>query len=186
MKAPGLSFLVASAIALAGAASFLSADEWNKLTKVTFSGPVEVPGKVLPAGTYVFKLLDSPSNRNIVEIYDADEKRLLDLVLAVSDERIRPTTGKNVIQFSERPAGDPVAIKAWFYPGSNYGEQFVYPHDRAVQLAKENNQPVYSTKSDLTPYQSKHMKSEKDPDAVKMKQSQVTTVQPNGAESAQQ
>src|SRR6266550_9624566 len=63
----------------------VTADEWDKKTIVTFSAPVEVPGKVLPAGTYVFKLLDSTSNRNIVQIYDKDEKRLLATMLAIPD-----------------------------------------------------------------------------------------------------
>ena len=49
------------------------ADEWNKKTVVTFNEPVEVPGvgaQILPAGTYVFKLLDSPSDRHIVQIFN--------------------------------------------------------------------------------------------------------------------
>ncbi len=182
MRITAMLCILGGALALTHA-SALRADEWNKLTKITFSGPVEVPGKVLPAGTYIFKLLDSPSNRNVVEIYNADQTHLEDLVLAVADQRLRPTTHKNVIQFSERPAGSPVALKAWFYPGSTQGEEFVYPHDRAVELAKENHETVYSTKSDLTPYMSKHMKSEHDPDAAKMKQSQVQEVQPNGSEN---
>src|SRR5579864_5879696 len=49
------------------------ADEWNKKTVVTFSQAVEVPGKVLPAGTYTFQLMDSPSDRHIVQIFRADE-----------------------------------------------------------------------------------------------------------------
>ena len=35
------------------------ADQWDKQTLVTFSNPVEVPGRVLPAGTYVFKIANS-------------------------------------------------------------------------------------------------------------------------------
>lgn len=181
MKASGLSCVLAGALSLAGAIS-LHADEWDKLTKITFSGPVEVPGKVLPAGTYIFKLLDEPSDRNIVEIYNADQTHLEDLVLAVSDERIRPTTGKNVIQFSERPAGSAVALKAWFYPGSTHGEEFVYPHDEAAKLAQANHERVYSTRSDLSGYISKHVKRH-DADSTKIKQSPVKEVDPNGNES---
>lgn len=181
MRSPGLLSIAAGALLLAGAIS-LSADEYNKLTKMTFSGPVEVPGKVLPAGTYIFKLLGSQSNRNIVEIYNADQTQLEDLILAVPDQRLRPT-GKTVVQFSERTAGSPEALKAWFYPGSVYGEEFVYPHDRAVQLAKANNEPVYSTRDDLTQYKSEHLKSDQDPDAVKIRNSQVKEVQPNGQEA---
>ncbi len=181
MKIPGSMYMLAGVLTLAGALT-LNADEWNMLTKVTFSGPVEVPGKVLPAGTYIFKLLDEPSSRNIVLIYDASQKHLEDMVLAISDERLRPT-GKSVIQFTEEPAGTPEALKAWFYAGSHYGEEFVYPHDQAVKLAQANHQKVYSTDADLTRYQSKKFNSGHDPDAMKMKQSQVKTIDPNGQET---
>ncbi len=110
-------------------------DEWDKLTIVTFGAPVEVPGSVLMAGTYVFKLLNSSSNRTIVLIYNADQTKLEDKLLAVPDKRYKPT-GDTVIEFFERPADTPPAIKAWFYPGSTIGLEFVYPHDRAVALAK--------------------------------------------------
>lgn len=181
MKTSKLTFTVAGAVLFAGA-SLMMADTWNQLTKVTFSAPVEVPNKVLPAGTYYFKLLGSPGDRDIVEIYNANRTKLEDLVLAVPDERMR-ATGKTVIQFEERAAGSPEALKAWFYPGDNAGLQFVYPHDRAVQLAKETNQPVYSTRSDLAGYSAKHVKSRQDEGATKMKQSSVQVVQPNGQEN---
>src|SRR5712672_4839493 len=67
------------------------ADESDHKTIVTFSGPVEIPGKALPAGTYVFKLLNSTSNRNIVQIFDKDEKQLLATILAIPDYRLKPT-----------------------------------------------------------------------------------------------
>jgi len=87
-----------------------NADQWDKKTTVTFNAPVEVPGKVLPAGTYVFKLLDSPSDRHIVQIYDADQKKLFATILAVPDYRLKPTD-KPVLRFAERapPAAPPAA-----------------------------------------------------------------------------
>lgn len=181
MKTSRLTFTLAAGLLLTGA-SLMMADAWNQLTKLTFSGPVEVPNKVLPAGTYYFKLLDSPGDRNLVEVYNEKQNKLEDLILAVPDERMK-ASGKTVIQFEERAAGSPEALKAWFYPGDNVGLQFVYPHDRAVQLAKETNQPVYSTRSDLATYSAKHVKSHHDESATKMKQSSVEVVQPNGQET---
>ena len=35
------------------------ADEYDKKTILTFSGPFQIPGKTLPAGSYVFKLADT-------------------------------------------------------------------------------------------------------------------------------
>jgi len=129
------------------AAPKAKADEWNHKTVITFSGPVEVPGvgqHLLPAGTYVFKLLDSPADRHIVQIFNQDQTKLLTTVLAVPNYRLK-ATNKTVITFRERPAGEPEALKAWFYPGHQWGEHFVYERPRAIQLAKETNETVLST-----------------------------------------
>jgi hypothetical protein len=119
------------------------ADEWNKATKITFNEPVEVPGMVLEPGTYWFTLADSDSDRNIVEIWDANRAHLLRTILAIPDYRLKPT-GKTVVHFEERPSNAPEAIHSWFYPGDNYGEEFVYPKSRATQLAKQVSRPVLS------------------------------------------
>ena len=111
------------------------ADEWNKKTIVTFSQAVEVPGKILPAGTYTFVLLDSPSDRHIVQIFNADGTQLVTTVLAINDYRLKPT-GDTVMKFSERPGDAPDALRAWFYPGNSFGQEFVYPKVRAIQLAQ--------------------------------------------------
>ena len=115
------------------------ADDLNRKTVVTFSGPVEVPGvgaQTLPAGTYVFKIMDSMSDRHIVQIFSEDGTHLYTTILAIPNYRLK-TTDKTVITFSERPAGQPEAIKAWFYPGRQWGEEFVYSKSRAIELAKE-------------------------------------------------
>jgi len=155
------------------------ADERDKKTIVTFSAPVEVPGKALPAGTYVFKLLDSTSNRNIVQIYDKDEKQLLATILAIPDYRLKPTD-KPVIRFEERPSGAPEAIKAFFYPGDDYGLQFVYPHDRAVQLAKRTKQNVLSMRNDMAQNITAPATSANDASVQAMKNTEVTGVNPAG------
>lgn len=121
--------------------SGVKADAWNKKTIVSFSQSVEVPGGViLPAGAYVFKLLDSPSSRHIVQIFDRDQRHVHATILAIPNYRL-DVTGKTVITFWERPAGDPHAIRAWFYPGDNFGQEFVYPKRRAVELAKIADSP---------------------------------------------
>jgi hypothetical protein len=111
------------------------ADVWNKKTVVTFSQAVEVPGKVLPAGTYTFQVLDSPSDRHIVQIFNADGTHIIATILAINDYRLQPT-GDTVMKFSERPGDSPEALRAWFYPGDNFGQEFVYPKARAIQLAQ--------------------------------------------------
>ena len=131
------SVFVLLAITLLGATVLpkANADTWNKKTVVTFSQAVEVPGKILPAGTYTFVLLDSPADRHIVQIFNADGSQLVTTVLAINDYRLKPT-GDTVMKFSERPGDAPDALRAWFYPGNNFGQAFVYPKVRAVQLAQ--------------------------------------------------
>lgn len=126
----------------------MKADDWDQKTVFTFSGPVEIPGHVLAPGTYVFKLADSQSDRNIVQVFNKDENHLYGTFLDIPDYRLK-SRGKTVITFEERAAGSPEAVKAWFYPGENYGHEFVYPKVKALALAKANNQPVPSMPTEL-------------------------------------
>ena len=128
-----------------------SADDWNRKTIVTFSGPVEVPGvgaQVLPAGTYVFKIFDSPSDRHIVQIFNQDETHIFTTILAIPNYRLH-ATDKTVITFKERAQGEPEALRAWFYPGRQWGEEFVYPKAKALELAKIVNEPVLYTPAEI-------------------------------------
>jgi len=124
-----------------------SADDWNRKTVVTFSAPVEVPGvgaQVLPAGTYVFKIMDSLSDRHIVQIFNQEENHVYTTILAIPNYRLQ-ATDKTVMTFKERAQGEPEAIRAWFYPGRQWGEEFVYPKSKALELAKISNEPVLYT-----------------------------------------
>jgi LPXTG-motif cell wall-anchored protein len=123
------------------------ADEWNKKTVLTFSQPVEIPGQILPAGTYTFVLLDSPADRHIVQIFNADGSHIIATVLAINDYRLKPT-GDTVVKFAERSGDNPEALKAWFYPGDNFGQEFVYPKQRAIELAAIVKEPVPALSGD--------------------------------------
>jgi hypothetical protein len=127
------------------------ADEWNRKTTVTFSAPFEVPGvgvHNLPAGTYVFKIFDSLSDRHIVQIFSEDGTHVLTTILAIPNFRLK-ATDKTVMTFKERAEGQPEAIRAWFYPGRQWGEEFVYPKSRAIELAKITQQPILATPIEL-------------------------------------
>jgi len=142
-------FVVAMAsVGLLGVAlsSSARADEWNKKTVMTVNEPIQVPNKVLPAGTYVIKLLSSPSDRHIVQIFNADETQLQTTILAIPNYRIQPT-GKTVFSFWETPPGQPKALRAWFYPGDNFGQEFAYPKSAAVQIAAVAHQTVPTTEA---------------------------------------
>jgi hypothetical protein len=103
------------------------ADEFDKKTIVTISGAIQVPGKVLPAGTYVFKLLD-PNDLTLVAIFNADETHLITTLQGVSDSRMQ--IDNTILQLQERPSGQPEAVKAWFYPGDETGVEFIYPNQK--------------------------------------------------------
>src|ERR1700722_17205218 len=140
-----MSRLLTKMIALAGLGAFVllpsgRADQRDQKTVFTFSDQVEIPGQVLPAGTYVFKLANTHS-RHLVQVFSKDETRLLSTFLAIPNYRLK-SSDKTIIKFDERAVGFPQAIKEWFYPGRNHGHEFVYPKTEAVALAKANNSPV--------------------------------------------
>jgi hypothetical protein len=160
------------------------ADDWNRKSKITFSGPVEIPGvhltgwAVLPAGTYVFKILDSQADRHIVQIFNADETKIYATILAIPNYRLR-ATDKTVITFRERPAGEPEALRAWFYPGRNWGEEFVYPKAKAMELAKTSNTPVLFTEAEI-PVEVNEPVAVSAPVVSQMKQAPVMAYKPTG------
>ena len=122
-----MSFLIPHAIA----------DQWNKRTEFTFTGPVQIPGKTLPAGKYVFQLADSVSNRDIVQIFSEDPKgdlTLMATILAVPEYR-QETPEKPLVNFEERPSGNPEAIASWFYPGENTGWEFIYRKQETTETS---------------------------------------------------
>jgi hypothetical protein len=149
---------------------------------VTFAAPVEIPGggaQRLPAGTYVFRLMDSLYNRHIVQILDADESHIYATILAIPNERLR-ATNETVITFGERPAGEPQAIKAWFYPGDTIGQEFVYPRQRAVELARVTNQPILAMPNEVAVNIVAPAATPTAPPVVALAAAPVTAVSPSG------
>jgi hypothetical protein len=154
---------------------------------ISFSGPVEIPGvhlvgfAVLPAGTYVFKLLDSQSDRHIVQIFSKDELTVYATILAIPNYRMK-ATDKTTITFRERPAGEPEALRAWFYPGANWGEEFVYPKARAIMLAKDENATVLFTPAEVPVEVAEPITSVNHAVVLKLKKIPVMAIKPSGEE----
>jgi hypothetical protein len=142
------------------------ADEWNKKTFLTFSGPVQVPGVTLPAGTYTFKLADLNGNRHVVQIFDKAEKKIFTTLMAIPNQRLEPSD-KPVVLFSEMPAGSPQAVKVWYYPGETIGNEFVYPKKQAMAIAKASHTTVLSTNDEST-------------DSERMKSAEIGHIDENG------
>jgi hypothetical protein len=110
------------------------ADEWDKRTNISINEPIRVPGMVLQPGSYVFKLMNDNADRHIVQIFNADESHLMTTILAIPNYRLQPT-GKSEFLFWETPAGQPRALRAWFYPGDNFGQEFQYKGEATTYAA---------------------------------------------------
>lgn len=115
--------MVAACFAMLFLATGAKANEWDMRTTITFSQAVELPGIVLPAGTYVFKLANIPGRPDVVQVFNADENRLMTTIIGLPDLRTK-ATAKPYIGLEERPAGTPTAILEWFYPGDVTGVAF--------------------------------------------------------------
>jgi len=126
----------------------LQADTWNKKTILTVTEPIEVPSccndthtVILQPGEYVMKLMNSLSDRHIVQVFDKDEKHIITTILAIPNYRLKPT-GDTVFQYWEVPAGQPKELRAWFYPGDNFGQEFAYHKQKALEIAAFAKIPV--------------------------------------------
>jgi hypothetical protein len=117
------------------------ADEWDQASKLTFSQSVQIPGRILPAGTYWFVLADSVGNFNIVQVFDSDRSTLYATILAIEAERLEPTEHTS-ITFAEQELMPTNAIVTWFYPGFNIGHEFVYSRSEGRELARAKQQTV--------------------------------------------
>ena len=116
------------------------ADEWNKKTILTFSGPVQIPGATLPAGSYVFKLADIPGNRHVVQVFDKDEKKIYTTLLAIPNQRLEPSD-KPIVLFSERASRFAAGREGVVLPGRR-DRQRVRLSEEPGDADREGNAPV--------------------------------------------
>ena len=141
MKINKVALLIAFAIA---SVLFLEvvahADEADQSIKITFNQAIEIPGQILPAGTYLFKLAD-PNNLNVVRIFNSEGTRLYATLETATAERSKPT-GDTVVVLAEQPDGGHETLVKWFYPGSTNGHEFVYSKQEEQQLAQDRQQTI--------------------------------------------
>lgn len=122
-------------------------DEWNQATRFSISHQFEVPNMVLQPNTpYVIRILDSPSNRDVVQIYNDDQTKMLTMFMTIASERLEPFD-ETTFSFIETEPGYPLPVKEWFYPGRLRGREFVYPKDQAMKIAQHAREPILATGS---------------------------------------
>jgi len=130
-------------------ASAVQAQPEDKRTYFTFSGPIALPSVTLPAGRYLFRIVDTSSSRKVIQVLDENQKKPYAMANTIPDQRRDPAKDATVV-FYESPRGTPAAVKSWWYPGESIGYQFIYPRAQAKQIAKNTGQPVLTTKSEST------------------------------------
>lgn len=158
----------------------VDADVWDKKTIITTDEVMQLPNMMLQPGTYVIKLADSSANRHIVQFFDKDEKHLITTVLAIPNQRLR-LTGKSVFAFWEVPAGQPKALRAWFYPGDNFGQEFAYPRKEIVTISASNSQanvPIDDRSASNTADVDKDKDNDKDKDLTARNDEPVAAAAP--------
>jgi hypothetical protein len=134
-------------VALSLSAPAAIAQLWDHKTVVTVTKSFEVPGAILPAGVYVFRIVDIAANRTVFRILSEDEMVVYATVMGISDFRMKPA-GETDVTFYEARPGDPAPLQTWFYSGYQYGLEFVYPHRRAVDIARTSGEHVIAEKAE--------------------------------------
>jgi len=112
------------------------ADEFNEQATITFSAPVQIPGQVLPAGTYIFQKADPEDDQNLVQILSADRSILYATLQTLPVER-RDTTGDSMITLAKPENEEPDILVNWFYPGLLTGHEFIYSQQQDQAIAED-------------------------------------------------
>jgi hypothetical protein len=125
------------------------ADEQDQTTVITFNQPIQVPGQILPAGTYLFKLTDTDVDLNIVQIFNAERTHLYATLETVPTES-RQVPDNTAVTLAQQGAGKPDVLLKWFYPGEETGHEFVYSNQVEKELAQEKQQMVVANPQPIT------------------------------------
>lgn len=130
---------MAGMVATAGA----QAPDTNERTKITIDAPLEIPGATLQAGSYWFELVESDANRHTVIVQNGDESKTIATLIAVPIYRqLDETKGDTELVLAGNDGAGATALDAWFFPGKQYGHQFVYSKSQARQIADRTKQVV--------------------------------------------
>jgi hypothetical protein len=84
---------------------------------------------MLPAGTYVFRIVEPTGSRSVMHVLSDDGKTILGMFQTIPAQRLESRKGPE-IRFWETPSPMPPAIKTWWYPGASVGQEFIYPEER--------------------------------------------------------
>ena len=138
----------AAVLTLSAAPTLAQGQPLDSRTEFTFNQPIELPGVTLPPGTYVFRFVDATTGRKVMQVQAKDaSNKTYGMFLTISAERPRPSDDAE-LRFLETPAGQPAAVKTWWYPGQTIGREFIYPKSQARRLAQATNSTVLTTQAE--------------------------------------
>src|SRR5262249_31699523 len=136
-------------VAVLMTATVAQAQPEDKHAYFTFNRPIALPGTTLPAGRYLFRIVDTQTSRKVIQVLSNDGKKPLAMLNTIMDERSEPTKDAEV-SFIETPKDAPSAVKTWWYPGERTGYEFIYPRAQARALARSSGSQVLTTKAEST------------------------------------
>lgn len=135
-------------LTLSATPTFAQGQPMDARTEFTFNQPVELPGVTLPPGTFIFRFVDGTTGRKVMQVQAKDaSNKTYGMFLTINAQRPRPSDDAE-LRFLETPAGQPSAVKTWWYPGNTIGREFIYPKSQARRLAKATNQTVLTTQAE--------------------------------------
>ena len=122
------SFLAAFVVllGLAGGATSIHATPANRLTYLTFSEPVALPGVTLAPGVYAFQLADPTNSATVVSVLDKTRTKPYFMGFTRRIDRPRGMADSASVSFGEAPRGQARPILAWYPPDSDTGLKFIY------------------------------------------------------------
>ena len=123
------------AVLAVAASTPANAETFDRRTYFTFSQPVALPGVTLPPDKYLFRLVDTNGSRRVVQVMDAEGKKSYAMLMSIPQAADGVVPEKPEVRFTERPAGVPYALQAWWYPGESTGREFIYPRHQSPKNA---------------------------------------------------
>jgi hypothetical protein len=98
----------------------------RRTTNFTFKASVALPGVTLPAGSYVFEVMNPDTSADLVRVMNRERNRTYTMQFTRRVQR--PASGdlKAIVALGESPAGTPQPIKTWFPDNETTGREFIY------------------------------------------------------------
>ncbi|MGH9584969.1 MAG: hypothetical protein ACRD4O_18775 [Bryobacteraceae bacterium] len=152
----------------------------NERTILHVHNPIQIPGTVLSPGTYTIHIVNPNMGRDIVQFKNKSDSQTVATLIAIPDKRMQ-VSGKTKLTFYEPTPGNPPALRAWFYPGMKYGDEFVYPQGEASGIAKASNRYVPAmADSDMQTFQQQANSS----NSPSMSNEHIYRAAPNGGQTS--